>query len=314
MPIPDVVPAPPRLIVALVTPFTSDQRLDRASLGRLVGHLVTSGVREFFAAGSTGESPLIDDDDRLAIVETVRQAAPTARIYAGVSASGYRAAIRLTRAVRVAGADVAVLMSPYFLNIGPEPLTAYCAAVADSGELPLALYHHLRMPTAFDLDTVARLAAHPRIIAIKDTNGADDNRCAAILAATAGHNFEFLQGVEKLVLPTLEAGGHGCVVAQGNIAPQLFLRLIEAWRSGDLPTARAAQERITALWAIFSRPEVRKSFPHFLHTLKLPLLQRGLIASAASATPGVRFDAAYEKMLAEFMATHLEPAAAAPAE
>jgi 4-hydroxy-tetrahydrodipicolinate synthase len=293
------------LIAALITPFTGAGALDRASLARLVRHLRQAGVNEFFAVSSSGEAPLLDDADRLAIVETVRQTAPDAVIHAGISAQGPRAAVRHAREMQRAGADVAVLMSPHFLAFDQEQLAAFVETVADASVLPVALYHHLRMPTAFAVPTVARLAAHPNIVAIKDTNGSEHNRCAEILAATAGQAFEFYQGVEKLVLPTLEAGGHGCVVAQGCIAPRLFRGLFDAWRTGDRAGAAAVQQQLTALWEIFLRREVKQSFAHFLHTLKLPLQQRGVIATTAGAMPGVRFEPGFERMVAEFIAVHL---------
>ncbi len=296
----------PHLIAALVTPFTPRGEVDRPSLEGLVAHLRSGGISEYFAVGSTGESPLLDEPERLAIVETVRRAAPDGVIYAGVSGLGHRHALRQARDMQRAGADVAVLMCPFFVALDQEQLANYCTRVAEDSPLPLALYHHLRMPTPFAVPTVARLAQHPNIVALKDTNGADADRCAEILAATAGRPLRFLQGVEKLVLPTLEAGGHGCVVAQGCIAPQLFRALFTAWTAGRLEQARAAQARITALWSIFTRSEVRQSFAHFLRTLKLPLHDRGVLASTAGALPDVRFDPTFDAMVRTFMAEHLD--------
>lgn len=307
------LPPPPRrgphLIAALVTPFTSDHEIDRASLARLVKHLQGGGVDEFFVVSSTGESPLLDEHDRLALIETVRAAAPTATIYAGVSGSGYRASLRHAREAAQAGANVGVLMSPHFLVFDQTQLASYCETIADESPLPLAVYHHLRMPTPFAVPTIARLAAHPNIVAIKDTNGGDHNRCADILAATRGLDFKFLQGVEKLVFPTLEAGGHGCVVAQACLAPQRFRVLMNAWTAGDRAKAAEIQQSLTELWSIFTRPEVRQSFCHFLHTLKLPLHQRGLLATTSGAMPGVSFDAGFEQMITAFMQRQPEGAA-----
>jgi 4-hydroxy-tetrahydrodipicolinate synthase len=304
----------PHLIAALVTPFTSDHRVDRASLARLVRYLQRGGVDEFFAVGSSGEAPLLDEADRVAILETVREAAPGGVIYAGISSNGARAAIRNARAAKSAGANFAVLMSPYALAFDQSQLAAYCESVADQSALPLAVYHHLRMPTAFAVPTVARLADHPNIVAIKDTNGGAQNRCADMLEATQGKAFKFFQGVESLTLATLEAGGHGCVVAQACIAPRVFRQLFDAWESGDRAAAAEAQRKITALWEIFSRPEVRQSFCHFLHTLKLPLQQRGVIATTAGAMPGAHFTPEYEAMISDFMRQRLdEPVAASVA-
>lgn len=297
----------PHLIAAMVTPFTPAGDVDRTSLQRLTRHLQQGGIDEFFLVGSTGEAPLLDEADRLAIIETVRAAAPDSLIYAGVSGTGHRHAIRNAREAARAGADVAVLMCPYFVALDQDQLTRYCTLVADASPRPVALYHHLRMPTPFAVSTIARLAQHPNIVALKDTNGSEHNRCAEVRAATAGKPFLFLQGIEKLVLPTLEAGGHGCVVAQGCIAPQRFRALFAAWQAGDLTRAREVQEQLTALWGIFSRREVKQSFSHFLHTLKLPLHQRGVLASAAGALPGVHFEPEFEQLITTFMAEHLEP-------
>lgn len=286
--------------------------MDCASLTKLIGYLRQEGVHEYFVVGSTGEAPLLDDTDRTQIIETVRAAAPDGFIYAGVSGMGSRSAIRLARESARAGANAAVLMCPYFLAFNQDQLAAYCESVADEIPLPLTLYHHLRMPTPFAVPTVARLAAHPNIVALKDTSGGDHNRCAEILSATAGRDFQFYQGVEKLVLPTLEAGGHGCVVAQACIAPGVFRRLFDAWERGDGPAADAAQQEATRLWTIFSRTEVRQSFCHFLHTLKLPLHQRGVLATTSSAMPGPRFQESFERMITDFMRQHLDAAAVSP--
>ncbi len=296
----------PHLIVAMVTPFTAAGEIDRGSLQRLVAHLLAHGVDEFFVVGSTGEAPLLDEPARLAVIETVRAAAPRGVVYAGVSGTGHRHAIRNAREAARAGADAAVVMCPYFLALDQEQLADFATAIADASPLPLALYHHLRMPTPFAVPTVARLAAHPNIIALKDTNGSEHDRCAEILAATAGLPFKFFQGVEKLVLPSLAAGGHGCVVAQGGIAPQLFRALFSAWQAGDATRAAGLQAQVTALWGIFSRREVKQSFCHFLHTLKLPLHQRGLLATTAGALPGVQFAPEFERMITGFMQEHLE--------
>jgi len=242
----------PHLIVALVTPFTDARAVDRVSLTRLVADLQAAGVDEFFVAGSTGEAPLLDESDRLTLIETVRAAAPDGVLYAGVSGTGHRHAIRNCRAAAEAGADVAVVMSPFFVALDQTQLVDFSTAIADASPLPLAIYHHLRMPTPFTVPTVAQLAAHPNIVALKDTNGAEHNRCAEILAATAGTPLKFFQGVEKLVLPTLAAGGHGCVVAQGNIAPHLFRGVLDAWHAGDAARAGEFQRQIDALWGAFS--------------------------------------------------------------
>lgn len=293
------------LIAALITSFTREGEFDRSSMVKLVRHLHAGGVREYFALGSTGEAPLLDEPERQAVIEAVREAAPDGTLYAGISGTGHRHAIRNARAAAKAGADVVVLMSPFFIALDQSQLVAYCTAVAEASPRPLMIYHHLRMPTPVAPATAARLALHPNIIGIKDTSGGDHDRCAEILALTHGRPFLFLQGVEKLVSSTLSAGGHGCVVAQACIAPRLFRALFDTWERGDTAAARALQERIDALWGIFLKPEVRRSFSHFLHTLKRPLQQRGVIAAATDAVPGAMIEPDYEHLIDTFMADKL---------
>ena len=301
-------PSPgPHLLVALLTPFTAGGEVDTASLRRLVAYLQAGGVEEFFVVGSTGEAPLLDESARLTIIETVRSAAPAGTIYAGVSGTGHRHAIRHCRAAAQAGANVAVVMSPFFVALDQPQLVDFCTAIADGSPVPLAVYHHLRMPTPFAVPTVAQLARHPNIVALKDTNGGDHNRCAEILAATAGTPLKFFQGVEKLVLPTLVAGGHGCVVAQGNIAPHLFRGVLDAWQASDEARAAGLQRQIDALWGIFLRPEVKQSFAHFLHTMKLPLQRRGVIATTTGALPRADIGPEFTQMIDDFMQQHLDP-------
>src|SRR4051812_25756618 len=91
------------LITAMVTPFTEECRVDVDSLQRLVAFLQQGGVQEFFVLGSTGEAPLLDDPDRAAIVKAVRAAAPSGRIFAGISGIGHRHAIRNAKEVAQAG-------------------------------------------------------------------------------------------------------------------------------------------------------------------------------------------------------------------
>lgn len=302
------------LIAALVTPFTPTGTVDAGSLSRLLDYLAEAGVTEYFLAGSTGESPLLDEAERLALVSHARAAAPRARLYAGITGTGHRQAIRLARQVAEAGADVVVLMSPYFIALSQEQLVDYCVRVADESPRPLTVYHHLRMPTPFLPETVAKLASHPNIAGIKDTSGGDHDRCAEIRVATAGRDFRFFQGVEKLTLSSLAAGADGCVLAQACIAPRLFRALFDAWHAGDHAQATRLQDRVTTLWSIFLQPEVRQSFLHFLLTLKRPLVQRGVIDRADFALPGVTFDPAYESLIDTFMREHpdLAPTAATP--
>ncbi|MBC2593484.1 dihydrodipicolinate synthase family protein [Ruficoccus amylovorans] len=297
-----------KLVAAMVTPFTKEGSVDVGSTVRLAGWLRSEGVDELFVVGSTGELALLDEKDRLAVIEATRQASGTGTVYAGVSGMGYRHAIRNAKAAYQAGADAVVLMSPFFLALDEEQLVCYCTAVADASPCPVLLYHHLRMPSPFSVPVLKELVRHPNIHGLKDTNGGDSERCEEVLSAayeSGRPDFQFFQGVESLVLRSMRAGATGCVVAQACIAPGLFRSLLDAWGRGDIQMAEAFQERITSLWGVFSEPGVRQSFFHFLRTLKLPLQQWGVIAGADCSLPGVRYAEEFDARIAAFIEAHL---------
>ncbi|HWL54090.1 MAG TPA: dihydrodipicolinate synthase family protein [Chthoniobacteraceae bacterium] len=290
----------PELIPALVTPCSAPGVPDAASLRRLCRHLYGEGVTGLFVLGSSGELPLLGEGDRLRLIEAVREASPAeGRLYAGVSGTGTAQAVGYARDAAQAGADVAVFMAPFFLKLDQRQLVDYVTAIADESPIPVAIYHHLRMPSCFEETTVARLARHPRVVAFKETSG-DPERLRKIALATRGEAFRLFQGSESLVLATLRHGGHGCVTALANLCPGLHADLLAAHGSGDTARADFLQERLTELWKIFRLPDVGRSFGHFLQTLKLPLVEAGLLSSAATMIPGFCADAEFQREVLAF--------------
>src|SRR5690606_7499791 len=112
-----------------------------------------------FVAASTGELVLLDEDQRRTITSAAREGvASRSLVYAGVSGHGLKQTLRYARNAAADGADVAVAMAPFFLRFSQPETLAYLRAIADASPIPVALYHHPRMPTPLDVDTVARAA------------------------------------------------------------------------------------------------------------------------------------------------------------
>lgn len=283
------------LVPALITPCLEPGKIDLKSVRSLCEYLYREGATGVFAVSSTGEMPLMDARTRRQLLAAVREATgPAHTLYAGVSGTGVEQVLGYIGEATEEGAQVAVVMAPFFLKLDQDQFYDYARALADNSPLPLAFYHHLRMPTAIAEETVLRLAEHPNIIGFKETSG-DGQRLKNLTRLLSRTDFRLFQGSEPMVLETLQLGGTGCVTALANIAPGLHRRLFDAFQQGRLSEAEQLQQQLNALWKIFRLPGVERSFGHFVQTLKLPLVQAGIIRSAATLLPGFSADDAFRR-------------------
>lgn len=283
----------------MVTPCRVPGEVDAAGVQRLSRELLRQGCDALFVCGSTGELPFLDEPDRRDIVRAARAACPRETpLFAGISGTGLKQAIRYAHAVAEDGADVAVVMAPFFLQLNQPQLAAHVLRIADASPIPVAAYHHRRMPSVFEVETVARLAQHPNVVAFKESSG-DGERMARLMDATRGTHLRVFQGNEPLLLSSLRAGAQGCVTALANIAPDWHRNVVAAWLAGDLAAAQTWQDRLSELWKMFRFPTTSESFGHFLHTMKLTLHRRGWIASADSFVPGFASDPMFDQAILE---------------
>ncbi len=233
---------------ALVTPFTTDGDLDEAAFRRLVHWQVLAGIDGLVPCGTTGEAPTLsaDERDRLigATVEIVAERPSRARVQviAGTGTNDTRATIAATRRAAALGADAALVVAPYYNRPDGRMLEAHFRAVADEGDLPLVVYNvPSRTGTNVDAATFLRLAAHPRIIAIKEASGNLEQ--IARICAERPRDVAVLAGDDAWTLPILALGGDGVVSVASNEIPGEMVALCAAARSGDWDSARRAHER-----------------------------------------------------------------------
>ena len=233
---------------ALVTPFTTDGALDEAAFRRLVHWQVLAGIDGLVPCGTTGEAPTLsaDERDRLIAmtVEIVAERPSRARVQviAGTGTNDTRATIAATRRAAALGADAALVVAPYYNRPDGRMLDAHFRAVADDGDLPIVVYNvPSRTGTNVDAATFLRLAAHPRIIAIKEASGNLEQ--IARICAERPRDVAVLAGDDAWTLPILALGGDGVVSVAGNEIPGEMVALCAAARSGDWETARRAHER-----------------------------------------------------------------------
>ncbi len=294
------------LIPAVLTPCSHPGKIDPESMRTLCRFLYKEGATGLFVISSTGEMPLLGELDRMALIEIARQESATPHLlYVGVSGTGISQVLEHIRHAAEAGGQVAVVMTPFFLKLDQEQLYQYALEIADRSPIPIALYHHLRMPTPIEEGTVLRLSAHPNIVGFKETSG-DASRLGNLARALDGSDFKLFQGSEPLVLSTLQQGGRGCVTALANLCPGLHRRLIDAFEAGLTDKAEKLQQQLTALWHIFKMPEVQRSFGHFVQTLKIPLSEAGVIRSSATMLPAFSTDPAFQRDVLAFYCDWLD--------
>jgi len=233
---------------ALVTPFReSDGSVDEAALRELVERQVAAGVDGLVPCGSTGESATLSHAEHRRVVEVVVEAARgRVQVIAGTGSNNTREAIELTRHAKEAGADGALLISPYYNKPTQAGIVAHYTAVARECGFPLVVYN-IPGRTASNIlpETLARLADVEQIVGVKEACGDLHQMSRAINACPEG--FTFLAGDDALTLPLLAIGGHGVITTVGNLVPAEMAELVRAFRGGDVARARAVHDRILPL-------------------------------------------------------------------
>jgi 4-hydroxy-tetrahydrodipicolinate synthase len=221
--------------VALVTPFR-DGEVDFSALGATVDWQISQGTPVLSPAGTTGECPTLSHDEHERVVAVVvERAGGRARVLAGTGSNSTTEAVRLTRFAAKAGADGALLVSPYYNRPTQEGLYAHFARIAESVDLPLMLYNvPARTGRNVEPETVKRLSRIARIVAIKEASGSLD-QVSDILVRT---DLTVLSGDDSLTLPMLAVGAEGVVSVVANIVPKDVIAMLSAFQRGDFSEAR----------------------------------------------------------------------------
>lgn len=233
-------------IVAIVTPFRNG-RIDEPALQDLVEWHVGQGTHGFVPVGTTGESPTLSHAEHQRVVELCVEAVARRRpVIAGAGSNATAEAISLTRHAAAAGADAALIVTPYYNKPTQEGLYAHYRAIHDATEIPIIIYN-IPGRSVVDMapETMARLAELPRIVGVKDAT-ADIVR-PLLAAESCGPEFCQLSGEDGNALAFLAHGGHGCISVTANVAPALCARMQDAWRAGNPDEALALQRRLLPL-------------------------------------------------------------------
>lgn len=218
----------------LVTPFHRGE-IDFPALEAMVQRIANAGVSGFVVCGSTGEAAALDDDERLALLDTVLAAAPNCPVVMGLAGNNM-AAIR-AQMQRIQRRPIAGLLvpAPYYIRPSQAGLIDYFQTVADDATVPLIVYNiPYRTGVSIELDTFQTIARHERIVALKDCGG-DPALTMSLIAET---DLQVLAGEDHQFFSTLCLGGRGGILASAHIRPDLFVQLAQCVQTGALEEAR----------------------------------------------------------------------------
>lgn len=234
---------------AIVTPFLSSGQLDEAALERIVKAQVKGGVDGIVPVGTTGESPTLDYEEHIRVIElSVKFAAGRCKVVAGTGGNSTTEAIYLTKAAEEVGADASLQVAPYYNKPTQEGLFQHFKAIAKETELPLILYSIPgRCGVEIGVDTVKRLAGQcPNIVAIKEAGGSCD-RVSQLRQALDKH-FNILCGDDSLTLPFMSVGAEGVISVASNIIPREVSHMVDYFRSGRPEAALKLHARFYPLF------------------------------------------------------------------
>ena len=240
--------------VALVTPF-KDGAVDWNALKKLVDWHIGEGTHGLVPVGTTGESPTLSHDEHGQVIEAVvKAAAGRVPVIAGAGSNNTAEGIALIQHAERAGADAALVVTPYYNKPTQRGLYAHFKAVHDACNLPIIIYN-IPPRSVIDMtpETMGELAKLPRIVGVKDATGKIER--VSQQRATCGADFIQLSGEDATALGFNAHGGVGCISVTANVAPKLCAEFQQATLSGDYAAALAYQDRLMPLHeAIFIEP------------------------------------------------------------
>ena len=234
-------------LVAMVTPFTKDGQVNHAKVKELVDFHLEKGTNGLVPSGTTGESPTLTGAEKLALFGTVIEAAAgRIPVIAGTGNYNTRESLEMTRSAKNLGADAALVITPYYNKPTQEGLYRHFMTIADSVDLPLIVYNVPGRTSVNILpETVARLADHPNIVAVKEASG--NLAQVSRIHELCGDKITILSGDDGLLLPILSVGGQGVISVTGNIVPDRINSLIAAFEQGNHREALAIHRQLADL-------------------------------------------------------------------
>ncbi len=265
----------------MVTPFDDTGAVDHQKAWDLARHLVDQGTDTLLVAGTTGESPTLDDSEKIALFKTVIDAVAEkkTRVIAGTGTYDTAHSVEMTGKAAELGADGVLAVTPYYNKPSQAGLIAHFRAIADVG-LPVMLYNIPgRTSRLIEVDTLVRLAEHPDIVGVKDAVGSVDFTSATINRAPG---FPVYSGDDSMTLPMMAVGAVGVVSVISHLAGPAVKAMLKAASAGDYVEARRLHHLLLPLQqACFAEPSpspVKAALGRFwepVGDVRLPLVNPG---------------------------------------
>ena len=234
--------------VAIVTPFRKG-KVDERALGDLIEWQIAKGTNGIVPCGTTGESATLTHEEHNRVIElTVEVVRGRVPVMAGTGSNSTDEAISLTKHAKQAGADAALLITPYYNKPTQEGLYRHYKAIAEAVDLPLVLYN---IPGRTGVNmlpaTIARLAAIKNVVGVKEGSGTVQQ--ASDIVQMCGDRLSVLAGDDSLTLPMMAVGGKGVITVTANIAPTEMAQMVKAFADGRVDEARRLHFQLSPLFA-----------------------------------------------------------------
>ena len=232
---------------AIITPFNNDS-IDRESLKRIIEWQTNNGTKGIIPCGTTGESPTLSHDEHKEIVDlAVESAGKKIQVIAGTGSNSTKEAISLTKHAKLAGADSALIVVPYYNKPSQKGLYEHYLKIADSVDLPLFIYNIPgRSVVDMSNEVIASLSEHENIIGIKDASN-DLSRPQVLKKMITHKHFYQLSGEDETQLHFLAEGGDGVISVTANIAPKLISQMHDLWNDGEYKKAIEINNKLSSL-------------------------------------------------------------------
>ncbi|WZY01549.1 4-hydroxy-tetrahydrodipicolinate synthase [Bacillus sp. FSL W7-1360] len=240
---------------AMVTPFQPSGEIDFTACGELIDHLLKTGTDVLVVGGTTGESPVLSNEEKLALFSfCVKHVGGKAPVIAGTGSNDTKGTIALTKAAEKTGVQGAMLVTPYYNKPSQAGLQAHFTAVAEATTLPIMLYNVPgRTGVNMAAETTIALSAVPNIVAVKEASG-DLAQIESIIKQVPD-TFAVYSGDDGLTLPVLELGGDGIVSVVSHVIGDEMQALVRAFRTGRDEEAQQLQDNIVpVVEALFAAP------------------------------------------------------------
>ena len=244
--------SPKGIIVPIITPTTPDGHFNEVEYRRLIEYLASNGIHGVFPFGTTGEFYAFDDDEYRNVLEvTVDAVKGRMTVYAGANHIMTKKAIQIAGIAQRAGVDALSILTPFFISQTQEEIYTFYQTIASETDLPIIIYNNKpKTNVTVDPETILRLSEIPNIVGVKDSTGDMTNTEEYIRLTRHRQDFNVLMGRDTLIYAALCYGGAGAIASCANIAPQLAVRIYNAFLEGNHQEALEAQFQLSRLRVI----------------------------------------------------------------